>query len=90
VAPAGALLPRPFRLKLARAPPSSKPTSRKQDYKAVGRSLYKDTGITDAGDAQEPLLRIATSLRKVGKRARGPPPPATRLPRHTRATLPCS
>jgi GWxTD domain-containing protein len=40
-----------------------------QDYKAVA-ALYKDTGITDGANAQT-LLRIATSLRKLGNQAEG-------------------
>jgi hypothetical protein len=40
-----------------------------QDYKAVA-ALYKDTGVTDAADAQT-LLRIATSLRKLGNQPEG-------------------
>jgi GWxTD domain-containing protein len=40
-----------------------------QDYKAVA-ALYKDTGVTDAADAQT-LLRIATSMRKLGNEPEG-------------------
>jgi GWxTD domain-containing protein len=40
-----------------------------QDYKAV-EALYKDTGVTDAADAHT-LLRIASSLRKLGNEAEG-------------------
>ena len=40
-----------------------------QDYKAVA-ALYKDTGVTDSATAQT-LLRIATSLRKLGNQAEG-------------------
>ena len=40
-----------------------------QDYKAVA-ALYKDTGVTDAADAQT-LLRVATSLRKLGNEPEG-------------------
>lgn len=40
-----------------------------QDYKAVA-ALYKDTGVTDGATAQT-LLRIATSLRKLGNEAEG-------------------
>jgi tetratricopeptide (TPR) repeat protein len=40
-----------------------------QDFKAV-HALYKDTGVTDAADAQT-LLRIATSERKLGNEAEG-------------------
>ena len=40
-----------------------------QDYKAVA-ALYKDTGVTDAADAHT-LLRIASSLRKLGNEPEG-------------------
>jgi predicted Zn-dependent protease len=40
-----------------------------QDFKAV-HALYKDTGVTDAADAQT-LLRIATSERKLGNEPEG-------------------
>jgi len=40
-----------------------------QDYKAVA-ALYKDTGVTDGATAQT-LLRIATSLRKLGNEPEG-------------------
>jgi len=40
-----------------------------QDYKAVA-ALYKDTGVTDAADAQT-LLRIATSERRLGNEPEG-------------------
>jgi len=40
-----------------------------QDYKAVA-ALYKDTGVTDAADAQT-LLRIASGLRKLGNEPEG-------------------
>ena len=40
-----------------------------QDFKAVA-ALYKDTGVTDGATAQT-LLRIATSLRKLGNQAEG-------------------
>jgi len=40
-----------------------------QDYKAVA-ALYKDTGVTDAADAQT-LLRIATSERRLGNESEG-------------------
>jgi GWxTD domain-containing protein len=40
-----------------------------QDYKAV-TALYKETGVTDAADAQT-LLRIATSERTLGNEAEG-------------------
>lgn len=40
-----------------------------KDYKAVA-ALYKDTGVTDAADAHS-LLRIATSLRILGKEPEG-------------------
>jgi len=40
-----------------------------QDYNAVA-ALYKDTGVTDSADAST-LLRIATSLRKLGKESDG-------------------
>ena len=40
-----------------------------QDFKAVA-ALYKDTGVTDAADAQT-LLRIATSMRKLGNEPEG-------------------
>jgi len=33
-------------------------------------ALYKDTGVTDAADAQT-LLRVATSLRKLGNEPEG-------------------
>jgi GWxTD domain-containing protein len=46
-----------------------------QDYKAVV-ALYKDTGVTDAADANT-LLRIATSLRILGN-----PEEGTRLLEH--------
>jgi GWxTD domain-containing protein len=40
-----------------------------QDFKAVA-ALYQDTRVTDAADAQT-LLRIATSLRKLGNQPEG-------------------
>jgi GWxTD domain-containing protein len=40
-----------------------------QDYKAVA-ALYKDVGVTDEADPAT-LLRIATSLRQVGREAEG-------------------
>jgi len=40
-----------------------------QDYNAVA-ALYKDTGVTDSADAST-LLRIATSLRKLGRESDG-------------------
>jgi len=40
-----------------------------QDYKAVA-ALYNDTGVTDAADAHT-LLRIASSLRKLGNEPEG-------------------